>query len=469
MSAHSLDGLMKWLRRDEWRDAFQEVLDLHLSAACSEAGVEIDELPEFLDAIAFGNLWGCAFEDFLTQEDEDGRNIVDDYVKRRGWKEGAANKRYMAGLRHAVMSLYEVSAVDRGKTLMLRDLVRGGDPVRVTEHSASKSLRQWDRIAARLIGTGDATILAGGLLYFDQAMSEEALREIKAVRQKLVRQRRKIAAEVGVGADDPHLARALSFDSLLRSAGPMFSTIWLTDALEKALSPAEPQMTNMDGEDLVFVAVSFPIKPGASIEAVRATLNAVPDLRAENPTFWNWVRVGDAKRRKPTKPSKAKQLALGLLMDDGAIVLGTVEIEHRYVNLQANSVERAQRGAETLASALGSLVGEPTQEETSVYAMAKSQSGQSGAKSLGLPPDEERQIVHAAMEQHYRRQLDERIPSLGDITPRQAARSKAGREKLVNWLKLLENQTARVTKTDPMASFDFGWMWRELGIENERR
>ena len=139
------------------------------------------------------------------------------------------------------------------------------------------------------------------------------------------------------------------------------------------------------------------------------------------------------------------------------------------MNLQANSVERAQRGAETLASALGSLVGEPTQEETSVYAMAKSQSGQSGAKSLGLPPDEERQIVHAAMEQHYRRQLDERIPSLGDITPRQAARSKAGREKLVNWLKLLENQTARVTKTDPMASFDFGWMWRELGIENERR
>ena len=41
---------------------------------------------------------------------------------------------------------------------------------------------------------------------------------------------------------------------------------------------------------------------------------------------------------------------------------------------------------------------------------------------LDLPPDEERQIVHAAMEQHYRRQLDEPIPALGDISPRQAAR-----------------------------------------------
>jgi hypothetical protein len=26
-------------------------------------------------------VWGCAFEDFLTRETEDGRNIVDDYLK----------------------------------------------------------------------------------------------------------------------------------------------------------------------------------------------------------------------------------------------------------------------------------------------------------------------------------------------------------------------------------------------------
>jgi hypothetical protein len=52
-------------------------------------------------------VWGCAFEDFLTRECADGRNIVDDYLKRRGWKEGASARAYMSALRTSVMSLYE--------------------------------------------------------------------------------------------------------------------------------------------------------------------------------------------------------------------------------------------------------------------------------------------------------------------------------------------------------------------------
>jgi hypothetical protein len=31
---------------------------------------------------------GSPFEGFLTRELDDGRNIVDDYLKRRGWMEG---------------------------------------------------------------------------------------------------------------------------------------------------------------------------------------------------------------------------------------------------------------------------------------------------------------------------------------------------------------------------------------------
>jgi hypothetical protein len=37
-------------------------------------------------------VWGSAFEDFLTQETDGGDNIVDDYLKRRGWKESASNR-----------------------------------------------------------------------------------------------------------------------------------------------------------------------------------------------------------------------------------------------------------------------------------------------------------------------------------------------------------------------------------------
>jgi hypothetical protein len=53
-------------------------------------------------------LTACAVEDFLTRShDKDGRNVVDDYLKRRGWKESVTNKRYMQALRDSKMSLYE--------------------------------------------------------------------------------------------------------------------------------------------------------------------------------------------------------------------------------------------------------------------------------------------------------------------------------------------------------------------------
>jgi hypothetical protein len=43
-----------------------------------------------------------AFEDFLTREIVDGRNVVDDYLKRRGWRESASTKAYMRALRDSV-------------------------------------------------------------------------------------------------------------------------------------------------------------------------------------------------------------------------------------------------------------------------------------------------------------------------------------------------------------------------------
>ena len=79
-------------------------------------------------------------------------------------------------------------------------------------------------------------------------------------------------------------------------------------------------------------------------------------------------------------------------------------------------------------------------------------------------------LVHAMLDKQYRAVLDEPVPMLGDRSPRQTAHTPAGREKLVTWLKFLENRSGSQTNpTDPMATYDFGWLWRELGVENQRR
>ena len=91
------------------------------------------------------------------------------------------------------------------------------------------------------------------------------------------------------------------------------------------------------------------------------------------------------------------------------------------------------------------------------------------AASTGLPFEEERRITHESLENHYRRQLDEPIPILGDITPRQATKTAKGREKVVAWLKRLENQLASHEPSGPMAGYDVAWLWEELGVTDLRK
>ena len=76
--------------------------------ALDEFEIDHDELAELLGEQWSGVLWGCGFEDFLGRRYEDG-NIVDLYLKRRGWKETVLNRAYFAALRDAPVSLYEVS------------------------------------------------------------------------------------------------------------------------------------------------------------------------------------------------------------------------------------------------------------------------------------------------------------------------------------------------------------------------
>ncbi|MFT6912543.1 MAG: hypothetical protein ACJAQW_001144, partial [Paracoccaceae bacterium] len=42
------------------------------------------------------------------------------------------------------------------------------------------------------------------------------------------------------------------------------------------------------------------------------------------------------------------------------------------------------------------------------------------------------------------------------------------REKVVDWLKLLENRSDK-QQNAVLAEYDFGWMWAELGLQEYRK
>ena len=128
-SQRDLTGLIKFLARDDWKSCFEEVLGEHFGPAMQAFDLEYEAIGAALGGGWEMTLWGVAFEDFLGQQfDPDGRNFVDEYLKRRGWNESAPTKAYMRGLRNSIMSLYEASAIVPGQSFLARDLLRGDSP-----------------------------------------------------------------------------------------------------------------------------------------------------------------------------------------------------------------------------------------------------------------------------------------------------------------------------------------------------
>ena len=197
-SAHSLRGLMKWITRHEWRDRFAEVYDAHLQPACERSGVDVDEVVSILGEDFFmTTVWGSAFEDFLTRDFDGGHNIVEDYLKRRGWKESASTRAYTTALRTSVASLYEVSDIIKDTSFRARDLVRGGDPILIGERSATRSLKQWDRIVARVVQVGSHAQISGAVLPYERDASESALKLFRNVAKRADKEKRKVTIQIG--------------------------------------------------------------------------------------------------------------------------------------------------------------------------------------------------------------------------------------------------------------------------------
>ncbi|WP_270933824.1 hypothetical protein [Falsiroseomonas oryzae] len=363
-----------------------------------------------------------------------------------------------------MISLYEVSGLVPGESMLLRDLVRGGEPVRVMEKRGSQGLRQWDRIATRVIPLRQRNVISGALMLFDHRTSDALLAALGRIRKKAPRDAVALARELGVAADERALAPEFTPDRLLAQAAFMFTSSWLDATLKAAEGRERPKVVNAEGDPIAFTLLHFPLRPGVKAEQVRQALGMVPSLRQENAGFWNWLAEPGAKPK--VVPRRRASQSFVTMMDDGSLVLGTVSLKGKRLTLEANSAARAARGKALLEPVLTGLVGPPLTEHTDLEQMLVDE--RQPPAPTGLSPEQERVLLHQTLDEHYRRVLDEPIPALGGKSPRAAAQTPKGREKVAAWLKTLENHAAHRAPGDPMGSYDVRWMWAELGVETLR-
>jgi hypothetical protein len=253
---------------------------------------------------------------------------------------------------------------------------------------------------------------------------------------------------------------------------PLFTRTWLATMLERLLDPSLPEVRDVEGEPVQFCETRLPLLDLSSREQIEARLDALGEL-AREPTDrpeWTWFATS-ASAAGHQAGSEHATSSQGLA-EEGIQLLGWVRLEADALILETNSIGRAERGRDVLAAALGALVGLPlTSIQTAAQALADggTDAPRLPAAQLSLSLEEQDEALEPVLDRHYRASLDAPLPVLDGKTPRQAVRSKAGREKAARWLKYLENQTARRARAFGQPGYDFAWMWDALKINDLRR
>ncbi len=441
---YQIEGLIKWAMSVSWRDTFDDVILSHLVAA-NEFDLDPEQLSDLLGD-RFMELHHCAFEDLVATTYEDDSNIVNDYIKRRGWKEGASTRAYMQAMRDSVMSLYEVSDVIPGVSFMARDLVQGGEPVLVTERTATQTMLTWDRMAARLVTVNGKTVMTGAALQFTPTAVERALSDIAAVRADFM------AANL---PDAPRREPELTA-FVLKGSAMILSAAWLRDLLERLTGKRPLLLTTVDDELFEYVSVRYQLKRGVSQAKVRDALAHVDDMYPHGRSFWLWLVPDETGQR-----TQDDLLFFAARADDSA-VFADIDLEGRTLNVSVNSLARAKEAVSRLAGPLQGLVGEPViEEETDAELDDDFAAHELVEPSLDVESMQER------LRQHYLRTLDEPVPMLDGKTPRAAVSSEAGRRKVADWIKYLENAHER--NRDISAPYDPSWLWDELDLRTYRK
>lgn len=442
---YQIEGLIKWASSVSWRDTFDDVISAHLIAA-NEFELDEQQLFELLGDRVM-DLHHCAFEDLVATTYEDGSNIVNDYIKRRGWKEGASTRAYMQAIRDSLMSLYEISDIVPGVSFMARDLVQGGEPVLVAERTATRSMLAWDRMAARLVTINGKTMMTGAALRFTPRAVERALSDIAAIRDNF-----KAANLPDAPRRDPELTAFV-----LKGGAMVLSAAWLRDVLEHLTGKRPLLLSNVDGELFEYASVRYQLKRGVTQAKVRDALAGIEGLHPDGRNFWVWLLPDETGQRTPGDRSFFATLEGG-----GASVFADISLEGRTLNVLVNSRTRAEEVVSRLVGPLQGLVGDPVIEEE-----AAELDDEIAAPEPVESPEDVAAMLQERLRQHYLRTLDEPVPMLGGKTPRAAIKSEAGRRAVADWLKHLENAHER--DRDISVAYDPSWLWDELDLRAYRK
>jgi hypothetical protein len=304
-------------------------------------------------------------------------------------------------------SFYEVVRCEPGKGYQLKDIFTD-EVADVLEKMGSQNARRGDILFARVVQVDSVAILMGcGSVLIPPKMKPELIMFRKWLLE----------------TNDPITANTLNeFDVEFRD---LYFEIY--DALMRP-----PELRNTDGDPMSFHTLHFEIESSELAFDRLKSLSVVEseeELRsdAELDDAGGIRRVTIPWSRQGHKKSKGLENTL----------LGRLEIDDRRLKVEVNSARRAEIIRKEIEKRLGKQARYKTTKIQSLEAMLEARGDRAGEGIEGSNEQDELMQIPEVREQmakvlsaHWKGWVDQKIPALGDTTPRQAVKTSDGRESV---------------------------------------
>jgi hypothetical protein len=375
----------------------------------------------------------------------DGLTLAQAYLRDRGRRIDPLLGEYLQACCEAPFSFYDVVSVRPGSGFVARDIFNGTE-IDVSERSASTQMQAGDIHFAKIACLRDLALLEG---LSPVCIPPDRREPILFVRKRMARKK---------GPITPDRLREWGLELL----GAYHEIV------EPILNPRLPVLQNTDGDPFVQHTLVYDIEsPQAAFDALAdLCIVASPDELLEDATrdddgrltgiAFDWQKAGNKKHKSWSNT-----------------VMGRIAIDGTRLSAEVNSEKRATQFRGIMSARLPGARYRTTsiQSTEAMLAEAASRSPTTGerqaakeAEDLNALP-EVQALLAEEMRRHYREWLDMKIPLLGNKTPRQAVRSRDGRELVEGMLLQIERQIEQQPQLDPAIVRE---MRESLGLQQAR-
>ena len=400
-----LQGMERWHTPSDRRRAKRYYFE-------TTAEVELEES----EVNGFLQWYTSDFRDAAT-----GRTLVEHYFETHGAGLKPRELVLLEVWRDSYPGVFEVEAVEEGKGIELRDLA-SGDIIFVHDVTASRGLV-----------VGDCTLSRIEKLDGKYHFVSDGFTVPPAVRGELLKLIDKEARAAGKTPVE-YVRRS---GNLLHRKIRQLSDKWLKNL----------QVVNREGD---------------AIEFCRADYGVV-----DEPALLAKLRTLEELKEEPGKPGEAHFAWLETAAVGPRAVYGHVEVGGGHLRLEAQSRTRLQLGRGLLESHASGLLKHQGDSYQSLDEL-KQRAAARGPVEREQPvlTELEREALLRMKAEHYATWPDDPLPALGGKTARQAVKTKAGREAVLDLIRDFEHHEAREAKAGQPA-FDFRPIRRTLGLEED--